>query len=454
MRRAGKSVVFCILIGMLVLMSGYAQAASVGITSGGGGVFYLQGYSMDGVAGMYITVSYDANSISNPTVVPGTLISNQGGLLSSNTAKTGSITMAAITSTSFSGNGVIANLTFTRNSKVALKIPTVMVTGINSATNPVEISTVTETTDSSASTDGSTETVTPVNENNDTKTDSGSTDTTPTSTTIPSTWLGSVSVSTGTPLEAEKKDEVKKPEVAAADALKESSPPAETGDGGREQGQPAEPKSEKAKEPKFLAYKGVLETLKTYTGPRQPKEILDLFGQQSKGYRQEPPVFLADGKGVLKVKITPPHDAASAPNVAINKEAQLVSFRRGDENSWVVELRPKKGAYQVVLTYFVDDIITEIPLTVAPLLESYNGKPFAKLTEADFRQFLARGGTPADLKAADLNGDGAVDAVDDYFFATNYLVQTAAAKPAPKEQKGNPAGAAGEQKVQPAQKAR
>lgn len=453
MRKAGKSVVFCILIGVFVLMGGYAQAASVGITSGGGGVFYLQGYSMDGVAGMYITVTYDANSISNPAVVQGSLISNQGGFLSSNTGKTGAITMAAITSTSFSGNGVIATMTFTRNSKVALKIPTVTVTGINSATNPVEISTVTETTDSSASTGGSTETVIPVNKNNDTNTESGSTDTPPTG-TVAGTWLGSVSISTGTPLETEKKDEVKKPEVAATDAIKESSPPAETGDGGREQGQPGEPKSEKAKEPKFLAYKGVLETLKTYTGPRQPKEILDLFAQQSKGYRQEPAVFLADGKKVLKVRLMPPHDAASAPNVAINKEAQLVSFRRGDENSWVVELRPKIGAYQVVLTYFIDDIITEIPLTVAPLLESYNGKPFPKLTEADFRQFLARGGTPADQKAADLNGDGAVDAVDDYFFAANYLVQTAAAKPAPKEQKGNSVGAAGEQKVQPAQKAR
>lgn len=451
MRRAGKSVVFSVLVGMLVLMGGYAQAAGVGITSGGGGVFYLQGYSMDGVAGMYISVTYDANSISNPTVVQGSLISNQGGLLSYNTAATGSITMAAITTSSFSGNGVIATLTFTRNSKVALKAPKVTVTGINSATNPVEISTVTETTDSSGTSSGSSGTTS----GTENTSGSGTTDTTTNTstntntTTTPTTWLSGVTMPSDTAPAKEKKDDVKQVEVPAADSLKESAS-TEAGE------QPAEPKGEKekAKEPKFLAYKGVLETLKAYTGPRQPKEILDLFGQQSKGYRQEPPVFLADGKGVLKVRITPPHDVASAPNVAINKEAQLVSFRRGDENTWVVELRPKKGAFQVVLTYFLDDTITEIPLTVAPLLATYNGKPFATLTEADFRQFLARGGDPAAQKGNDLNGDGVTDYLDDYLFAANYLVQTTAAKPASKEQASPPPAPAAGQKVQPPKKTR
>jgi len=49
-----------------------------------------------------------------------------------------------------------------------------------------------------------------------------------------------------------------------------------------------------------------------------------------------------------------------------------------------------------------------------------------------------------------------VDAVDDYLFAANYLVQTAADKPAVKEQKVRPppAPAEGEQKVQPAKKTR
>ncbi|MBI5656375.1 MAG: hypothetical protein HZC44_05955 [Geobacter sp.] len=440
---------------MLVLMGGYAQAAGVGITSGGGGVFYLQGYSMDGVAGMYISVTYDANSLSSPTVVQGSLISNQGGLLSYNTAATGSITMAAITTSSFSGNGVIATLTFTRNSKVALKTPKVTVTGINSATNPVEISTVTETTDSSG-TSGSSGTTS----GTEGTSGSGTTDTTTNTstntntTTTPTTWLSGVTMPSDTAPAKEKKDDVKQVEVPVTDALKESAP-SDAKDAGDVQEQPAEPKSEKAKEPKFLAYKGVLETLKAYTGPRQPKEILDLFGQQSKGYRQEPAVFLADGKKVLKVRLMPPHDAVSAPNVAINKEAQLVSFRRGDENSWVVELRPKIGAFQVVLTYFLDDIITEIPLTVAPLLATYNGKPFATLTEADFRQFLARGGDPAAQKGNDLNGDGMTDYLDDYLFAANYLVQTAAAKPAAKEQKASPPPApAAEQKVQPPKKTR
>jgi len=448
MRRAGKSVVFSLLFCMIVLAGGYAQAAKLILTNAGSGVYIIQGIEMDGVSGVDLTVTYDSSSLSNPTVTQGALIS--GGLMSYNAGTTGKIRIVAVTSSTYKGSGVVATLAFTRNMKVAAKTPLLTANAIDMNTKSVDISTgydegsATQTPQTADNQNDNQNDVTQNDNNND-----------GTSGTYPATWLSGVTMPSDTAAGNEKKDEVKQVEVPATDALKEPAS-SEAKDSGDAQEQPAEPKGEKekAKEPKFFAYKGVLETLNAYTGPRQPKEILDLFGQQSKGYRQEPPVFLADGKGVLKVRLMPPHDAVSAPNVAINKEAQLVSFRRGDENSWVVELRPKKGAYRVVLTYFVDDIITEIPLTVAPLLESYNGKPFAALTEVDFRQFLARGGTPADQKAADLNGDGAVDAVDDYFFAANYLVQTAAAKPAPKEQKGNPAGAAGEQKVQPAKKTR
>jgi hypothetical protein len=103
----------------------------------------------------------------------------------------------------------------------------------------------------------------------------------------------------------------------------------------------------------------------------------------------------------------------------------MASLPRVEGESWVIEIRAKKAAYNVVLSYFLDEVSTDIPLTVAPKLESYKGKPFSKMTDSDLALFLAKGDLAKPDPAKDLNGDSKVDYIDNYIFTANYFVQAA-----------------------------
>jgi hypothetical protein len=89
-----------------------------------------------------------------------------------------------------------------------------------------------------------------------------------------------------------------------------------------------------------------------------------------------------------------------------------------------VELRPKKGVYQATLSYFIDDVTTDIPITVAPVLDAYNGKPINKLTESDLDKFITKSDVIKDGFSRDLNSDKLIDYIDDFIFIANYLVQS------------------------------
>jgi hypothetical protein len=187
--------------------------------------------------------------------------------------------------------------------------------------------------------------------------------------------------------------------------------------------------TKKEKKAQFVIATSILNLFKEYKGER--KGLLALFAAPAKGYTQQPPIFLVDGKSTLKITIPVDASASASPNFAISKEAQMASFPKIVEDNWVVELKPKKGVYQATLSYFLDDVTTDIPLTVAPLLETYNGKPFNKLTESDLIQFLTRPEAAKPDLSQDLNGDKLVDYIDDYIFIANYLVQAPQTKAAP-----------------------
>jgi hypothetical protein len=179
--------------------------------------------------------------------------------------------------------------------------------------------------------------------------------------------------------------------------------------------------TKKEKKAQFVSATSVLNLFKEYKGER--KGLLALFAVPTKGYTQQPAIFLVDGKRTLKIAIPVDASASASPNFAISKEAQMASFPKIVEDNWVVELKPKKGVYQATLSYFLDEVTTDIPLTVAPLLDTYNGKPFNKLTESDLIQFLTRPEAAKPDLSRDLNGDKLVDYIDDYIFIANYLVQ-------------------------------
>jgi hypothetical protein len=87
-----------------------SKAASVSITATGDGVYVIQGYKMDGIAGMQLNITYDSSCFSSPTVTQGEYISEE--LMVANTLVPGSIKFAIIGVKPLSGSGQIASISF------------------------------------------------------------------------------------------------------------------------------------------------------------------------------------------------------------------------------------------------------------------------------------------------------------------------------------------------------
>jgi len=213
-----------------------------------------------------------------------------------------------------------------------------------------------------------------------------------------------------------------KKETAAAAAAGESEPSASS-----RQAPAGKPGEQSRKQ--SVSYRSVLEQFQTFTGVKTPKALIALFDQNvMPGIRQEPPVVLSDGDATAKVFITPSSSQETeSPNFAL-KEAKLVSLKMEENNTWVIELLPAKGAYKATVRMLQSGAMTEIPVTVAPPISKTMkiGKGDA-LTEADFIMFLKERGT-GKAPRFDLDGDGKRDYIDDYIFTANYLVKSRGGK--------------------------
>jgi len=97
---------------VILLLWGVAAslAASASVISSGGGTYTIQGDNMDGVSGIELNLSYDNSSLATPSVSAGGLIS--GALMAANTANSGTIKIAVISTKTFTGSGPIAVVTF------------------------------------------------------------------------------------------------------------------------------------------------------------------------------------------------------------------------------------------------------------------------------------------------------------------------------------------------------
>ena len=86
-----------------------ALAATVTVTASGDTSYSVQGSGMTGVAGIELNINYDATSLSSPNVKP-----ILGGMFAANTSRPGSIKIAIVSTTAFSGSDSvgIVNITF------------------------------------------------------------------------------------------------------------------------------------------------------------------------------------------------------------------------------------------------------------------------------------------------------------------------------------------------------
>lgn len=394
---------FCLLSAALLLSLlnfSMAKAATLSIQQTGASnstTYVVQGSNLDGVAGIELTIGYDASSLSpQPSVTSGSAAS--GAMMVPNATSPGRIRAAIISSTSLHGSGTLLNIVFgkrTGTGGITSFNYKIIDSKGNSLGNPDNSTVTNETTNTTGATSNSTST----GQYNYPGTFSmpGSND--PASAARPNPSVTERPQTSATPPAAPEKD---------ADKPATSSP-----------------LPEKAGTEKPRVYKGILEFFETYKGEQTLAVLSALFKTRiTDTITQEPLIAISDGKTTAQLKIALNQSSGNSPNFALSG-AKMVSLKAGGEKgSWVIELLPNKNALRAILTILSDSAMIEYPLTVAPPLPAS-----LKLDEAGFQKFLKETGTPQ-APMNDLNQDGVRNYQDVYIFVANYLQSANRQQPA------------------------
>jgi hypothetical protein len=400
------AVLFIILLGQTPA----SAASQLTLSSSGGSSFVLQGTGVEGAAAIECTITYDSAAYGNPRVELGAL--SAGAMMAVNPNTPGTVRVAIIRTTPMSGSGPIVNIAFERKGDQAgrASLGNVKMISIDGRTLPVSVQAATAAEPSTAATTAST----------------GQEDAGRTGTVAPT---GVVSQTQPVPLP---------PIGVAVVPKKQEDERLRTDDARmqREQGgapdrrvpkeEPARLAKREADAPqsasrKIYSQKSVLDRFSEYKGKPTMVGYLSLFEQEGMiGFRQDPPVVLADGKSTVRVSFISSTPTRTTSDIAV-MGATLLSLKKDPEftNTFILELRPAKGELRASVSVPQDNVLMVFPLTLAPRASLEVGKKKG-LDEAAFKAFLAESGTPEHPKY-DLNNDGKRDYIDDYIFTANYL---------------------------------
>lgn len=398
-------------INLLFMSTQAVFAASVTIIPTVAGTYSIQGSSMDGVAGIDLTITYDSSSLSSPTVTQGSLVA--GAMMVANTSNPGSIKTAIISTKAFSGSGEIASVTFaTRNGTGGITSASVKMINSKGVSISAQASISGESAPSGTSSGFTTTAGVPFSQPDAAVVTTGQSSAARSSASQMLTQLGTVNM----PSDVQGKSDPK-PVDSVSVPIQSIEPPAV---------KPADPPAEvkplaapQKQEPvKITSYKGVLESFRVFNGKKTPASYTALYNKEiTPAIRQEPAVALSDGKTPLNILIKLDTAGDKSPNFSLNG-ARLVSLSKDDSLKWTVVVLPKTGTLQAGLTILTDSDMIEYPLTVAPPIEGVSA------VEADFAAFLADSG--ASPSTRDLNGDGRHDYLDDFIYTANYLMKRSA----------------------------
>ena len=386
---------------LMLLCAVPAFAASVSITPLDGKTFSVYGSNMDGVAGIQLDISY-ATTLVSPTVTSGDLVA--GAMFYPNPNIPGLIKIAIIRTTTFSGSGQIAKISFASGSGSATLLPTYSLIG----------------SDSKPFTAPSNNIASP-----DTNVTVGQTTPPPTSTSLTTTASATQSIP-GTivlPTDLQQRTEtapVPPPTTSSAVAgeaqvIKASEQNPATGKAADEA------KTEETTQ--YIVYNGIAERFKQYTGSKKLSDIMLLFDKKvTQSINQDPAIMINDGKSKATLTVDIPARITSSPNFAVHG-GSLVSFKQEKQikGRWIVEIQPEAGPGNVTLTILAGSEQFEYPLTIIPPVKT-------KLTfdEKGWNSFIKETGT-AQAPLHDLNSDGVRDYTDEFIFVANYLLNKAAA---------------------------
>ncbi len=388
-------------------------AATVTIIPTGGNSFLVQGGDMNGVAGIDLSISYDAASLASPSVNQGSLVS--GAMFLANANSPGNIKIAVVSTKVFSGNGPIATITFgSQTGNGSISSVTAKMININGGNMAVQASVVpagtTPPLEPEPTTAAGTGTVTTPTVSTVTGTGSATTSSASTVTQGVSSSLGTISLPQDTQPSAvstvKESTTVVQPQTPAV-----STQPVKVPDSA-----PVAVEPEIAvTAPVQTNFIGIAERFRVYQGPRTPVAMTALFQKQiTDSVRQEPTIVVSDGKSHFKLFLALTSGSTSAPNFALTG-AKLVSLKSaGGPGRWLVEATPEKNAQKVSVTIVTGGSFVEYPVTSVPPITVISGK------EADFTDFLKDSG--AKMPKFDFNGDGKHDYLDDYIYTGHYLI--------------------------------
>jgi hypothetical protein len=174
---------------------------------------------------------------------------------------------------------------------------------------------------------------------------------------------------------------------------------------------------EKDVQKKFESFDGVLQLFKSYKGEKSVKPLISLFADaEIKGFSQTPSIAIADGKTPVTITLQLKPASDESPKFMM-QGAKIKSLRSAGEEivTWTIDALPKKDVFDMKLTVLDGARIAEYPITVVPKITTSLAKG-KQLSEADFNVYLAK------PPKYDFNADKKFDAVDDYIYTANYIV--------------------------------
>ena len=381
--------------------------AAISITPSGASSYSVQGTSMDGVAGIELTIRYDTTVLSMPKVTQeGSLTS--GALFVANPNYTpNTIKIAIISTKPFSGSGQIANLSFT-TSGGAGSVALVSSSLIDSNGKPITGAIADSTPASFISSPGIPFSQTSAQQ------PTGSVTAT---TTSLSTYFGTVTMPSDQQQSAEKQPKQVFPvpadvEESVAEKSEELSTPSDK--------TVTIAKAEDT--PQNIVFTGASERFKLYHGSKKLSDVAALFNSKdAQTVYQEPAIVLSDAVSKARLTVDLPSRTTLSPNFAVNG-GKLGSFKQDNfvKDRWIFEVAPETGTSRTTVTIIVGADLFEYQVTVAPVL-----KTDLSFDERGWDTFLKETGTTT-APRHDLNGDGVRDYKDEFIFVANYLVRKSA----------------------------
>jgi hypothetical protein len=397
-----------------LLCASPAFAASLSIIPSGDSAYTVQGAGMDSVAGIQLNITYDAASLATPTVAHGGLVA--GAMLAANTSLPGLIKIAIISTKPFSGNGLIATISFASKPGSG-GITSANVSMINSAGTAVPASVSIANASGSLVQDPSSIVALPFTQPaqpaQTTPTTTATTTAAPATTTA-QTYPGTITLPTD---QMQRTDSQPAPAPSSPTPATDGEPPAiKIADQSPPSDKPAAD-VKPVETPQYVVYQGISDRFKLYNGSKKLSAIALLFNKEVvQTIHQEPAIVLSSGQNKATLTVDIPARISSSPNVAVSG-GKLVSFKQSKQvkGRWTVEVLPKAGSVKVTMTIIAGAEEFEYPLTVAPPI-----KTALTLDESGWNRFLKEVGT-AKAPLHDFNNDGVRNYMDEFIFVANYL---------------------------------